>query len=138
MVLGGILSATLVAGCFGGGGNGYPGYGYSSSPYSGYSSNYSSYGNSYPYSGYNSGYGNGYGYGYSYPRNYGYNNSYNAGYQNGVRVDANRDRGEDRNADRHVTVSRDFGRARTETHSTAARENVSRKESGTTERSEKN
>ena len=127
MVLGGILSATLAAGCFGGGD---PGYGYSNGPYGGgYSSNYSSCGNSYPYSGYNSG--------YSYPQNYG--NSYNAGYQNGVRADANRDRHEDR--DQHVTVSRDFGsNARVEARHSTARENTnySKRESGTTEHSEKN
>ncbi len=45
MLLGGILTAMLAAGCFGGG----PGY--STNPY-GYNSSYSSYGNSYPYSGY--------------------------------------------------------------------------------------
>jgi hypothetical protein len=124
MLFGGILAATLAAGCYGGGDSGY---GYSNGPYGGgYSSNYSSYGNSYPYSGYNSG--------YSYPQNNG--NSYNAGYQNGVRADANRDRHEDR--DQHVTVSRDVSKARVETHSTVARENVSRKESAATERSEKN
>ena len=49
MTLGGILIATVAAGCFGGD-SGY----YSSS--SGYHTNYSSYGSSYPYSGYRGGY----------------------------------------------------------------------------------
>jgi hypothetical protein len=49
MTLGGILIATVAAGCFGGN----PGY-YASS--SGYYSSYSSYGSSYPYSGYREGY----------------------------------------------------------------------------------
>ena len=44
MTLGGILIATLAAGCFGGG----PGYWNSSY---GYNSSYSSYGSSYPYRG---------------------------------------------------------------------------------------
>jgi len=117
------MAATLAVGCYGGGDGGY---GYSNGPYGGgYSSNYSSYGNSYPYSGYNGG--------YSYPQNYG--NSYNAGYQNGVRADANRDRHEG-----HVTVSRDFGKAHVEARDSTAREstNYSKRESGTTERSEKN
>ena len=61
MLVGGILAATLAAGCFGGG----PGY--STDPF-GYNSSYSSYGNSYPYSGYANG--------YSYPQSY--ENSYSA------------------------------------------------------------
>ena len=48
MTLGGILIATVAAGCYGGGGSGY----YSGQP-SGYNSSYSSYGGS------NSGYGYG-------------------------------------------------------------------------------
>lgn len=44
MTMGGILIATLVAGCFGGG----PGYWNRSN---GYNSSYSSYGSSYPYRG---------------------------------------------------------------------------------------
>jgi hypothetical protein len=83
MTLGGILIATIAAGCYGGGS------GYSNDPY-GYNRGYSSYGNSYQY---RSG-------GYSYPQSYG--NSYSAGYQNGVRADSNRDRREER-----VTVDRD-------------------------------
>jgi len=108
MTLGGILIATVAAGCYGGGGSGY----YSSQPY-GYNSSYSSYGSSYPYSGYRSG--------YSYPRSYG--NSYNVGYQNGARADANRDRPEARVSDRHVAaVNHDSAVARTETtHSTVDR-----------------
>jgi hypothetical protein len=107
MTFGGILIATLAAGCYGGGGSGY-----SNGPY-GYNSSYGSYGSSYPYGGYNGG--------YSYPRSYG--NSYNSGYQNGVRADANRDRHEDSVTDQHaVAVSRDRAVARTETtHSRADR-----------------
>jgi hypothetical protein len=98
MTFGGILIATVAAGCYGGSG-------YSNEPY-GYNSSYSSYGSSYPYSGYSSS--------YSYPRSDG--NSYNAGYQSGVRVDANRDRPEARASDRHVAVvNRDSAVARTET-----------------------
>jgi len=79
VMLGGILIATLAAGCFDGG----PGY--SNGPY-GYSSSYSSYGSSYPYSGYDGG--------YSSSRSYG--RSYDAGYQNAGRADVNHDRGEAR------------------------------------------
>ncbi len=103
MTFGGMLIATLVAGCYGGG-SGYSNGGY------GYNSNYSSYGSSYPYSNYDRG--------YSYPQSYG--NSYNTGYRNGVRVDANRDGREDRVASqRPVTVDRDRAVARTETTHTS-------------------
>lgn len=106
MLLGGILTATLAAGCFGDGGSGYSGYN------SGYNSSYSSYGSSYPYSGYNGG--------YSYPQRYG--NSYSAGYQNGVRADENRDRHQDRDTARQAVVTRDRVGARSETqHSSVAR-----------------
>jgi hypothetical protein len=67
MALGGILVATLAAGCFGGG------RGYSNNSY-GYNSSYSSYGDSYAYSGYDRG--------HSYPQSY--ENSYSADYR-GVR-----------------------------------------------------
>jgi len=102
MTLGGVLIATVAAGCYGGGGSGY-----SNNPY-GYNTGYSS---SYPSSGYNDG--------YSYQRNY--RNSYNAGYQNGVRADANRDRHEDHVSDQRAAVTnRDSAVARTETsHSKA-------------------
>jgi hypothetical protein len=107
MVLGGILTATLAAGCFGGGG-------YWGRP-SGYNSSDSSYGSSYPYSGYDSR--------YSYPQSYG--NSYSAGYQNGVRADENRDRHQDRD----TVVIRDRGEARTEAqHSSVDRDKYSRKD----------
>src|ERR1700726_3947263 len=101
MLLGGILTATLAAGCFGGG----PGY--SNDPYGyggyGYNSNYSGYGNSYSYPDYNSG--------YSYPQSYRYS------YSNGNR---------DRDTDRTAVVIRDRGEARTEPqHSSVARENYS-------------
>src|SRR5713101_3417005 len=86
MAFGGILVATLAAGCSGGG------RGYSNNSY-GYNSSYSSFGDSYPYSG------------YSYPQSYG--NSYNAGYQNGLRADENRDRYQNRDPDRHAVVIRD-------------------------------
>ena len=103
MTFGGILIATLAAGCYGGG-SGYSNGGY------GYNSNYSSYGSSYPYSNYDRG--------YSYPQSYG--NSYNSGYQNGVRADANRDRREDRVTGQHaVPVDRDRAVARTETTHTS-------------------
>ena len=103
MTLGGMLIATLAAGCYGGG-SGYSNGGY------GYNSNYSSYGSSYPYSNYDRG--------YSYPQSYG--NSYNAGYRNGVRVDANRDGREDRVANqRAMPVDRDRAVARTETTRTS-------------------
>jgi hypothetical protein len=76
MTLGGILIATVAAGCYGGGGSGY----YSGQP-SGYNSSYSSYGSSYPYSGYSNG------------QRYQQNNvsSYHGGYQNAARADENRD-----------------------------------------------
>jgi hypothetical protein len=109
MVLGGILIATVAAGCFGGG------HGYSNDPYgynSGYNSNYSSYGSSYPYSGYSNG--------YSYPQNYG--NSYSEGYQNGARADENRDRHQeavhDRGEGQHSGGDHDkYSRKDSENHS---------------------
>ena len=61
VAFGGILVATLAAGCFGGG------RGYANRPY-GYSSSYSSYGDSYAYSGYDGG--------HSYPQSS--ENSYSA------------------------------------------------------------
>jgi hypothetical protein len=116
MTLGGILIATVAAGCYGGGGSGY-----SNNPY-GYNSGYSSYGNSYPYRSN----------GYSYPQSY--RNSYSAGYQNGVRADANRDRREDR-----VNVDHDHGAVRTETtHSSIDRDRVSLRESERANHTEKN
>ena len=116
MMLGGVLIATVAAGCYGGGGSGY-----SNNPY-GYNSGYSSYGNSYAYRSN----------GYSRPQSYG--NSYNAGYQNGVRADANRDRREDR-----VNVDRDRAAVRTEpTHSSVDRDKVSLKDSERGNRTEKN
>src|ERR1700674_223309 len=101
MLLGGILTATLAAGCFGGG----PGY--SNDPYGyggyGYNSNYSGYGNSYPYRDYDSG--------YSYPQSYQY--SYRT-------VDRDRDN------DRHAVVVRDRGESRAEPqHSGVAHEKYS-------------
>ena len=102
MTFGGILIATLVAGCG-------SGSGYYNRP-NGYNSNYSSYGSSYPYSNYDRG--------YSYPQSYG--NSYNNGYRNGVRADENRDRRQDRVNDQHaVAVNRDRAVARSETRHTS-------------------
>ena len=86
VLCGGILAATLAAGCYGGG------YGYSNDPY-GYNGGY---GRSYSYNADNSGY-------YSYPRSY--PNSYNSGYRNGVRADENRDRYQARDHDRRVVVA---------------------------------
>ena len=92
MTLGGILIATVAAGCYGGGGSGY----YSSQPY-GYNSSYSSYGSSYPYSGYSNG------------QHYQQNNvsSYHGAYQNAARADENRDQ--------HVATVPNRGVTRTET-----------------------
>jgi hypothetical protein len=118
LALGGILVATLAAGCFGGG-RGY------SNPY-GYNSSYSSYGDSYPYSGYDRG--------YSYPQTYG--NSYSAGYQNGVRADENRDRRQYRDADQHPVVIRDRNEARTQT--TVDNDRYSRKDSVSGRHTEQN
>ena len=97
IAVGGILAATVAAGCFGGD----PGYS------NGYNS---SYGSSYPYSGYNNG--------YSYPRSS--ENSYKAGYRNGVRADENehavveRDRGEARIEAQHSIVGRGDNYSRTD------------------------
>ncbi len=120
MTLGGVLIATVAAGCYGGGGSGYSNnpYGYNS----GYSNGYGSYGNSYPYRGN----------GYSYRQSYG--NSYSAGYQNGARADANRDRREDR-----VNVDRDRAAVRTEpAHSSVDRDKVSLRDSERGNRTERN
>ena len=115
-MLGGVLIATVAAGCYGGGGSGY-----SNNPY-GYNSGYRSYGNSYAYRSN----------GYSYPQSYG--NSYSTGYQNGVRADANRDRREDR-----VNVDRDRAAVRTEpAHSRVDRDKVSLKDSERANRTEMN
>jgi hypothetical protein len=84
MLCGGILAATLAAGCYGGDS------GYSNNPY-GY------YGSPYSYNADSSG--------YSYPGNY--SNSYNSGYQHGVRADENRDRYQARDKDRPVVVTRE-------------------------------
>ncbi len=107
MTLGGILIATVAAGCYGGGGSGY----YSSQPY-GYNSSYSSYGSSYPYSGYSNG------------QRYQHNNvsSYHGGYQNAARVDENRDQ--------HVATAPNRGVTRTETqHANVDHDKVSLKDS---------
>jgi hypothetical protein len=69
MALGGILIATLAAGCFGNSRS------YSTSS-SGYSSSYSSYGDSYAYSGYDRG--------YPYPQSY--ENSYSAADRSARRI----------------------------------------------------
>jgi hypothetical protein len=84
VLCGGILAATLAAGCYGGDS------GYSNNPY-GYGGGY---GSSYSYNADNSG--------YYYPRNY--NNSYSSGYQHGVRADENRDRYQARDTDRRVVT----------------------------------
>jgi hypothetical protein len=107
MTLGGILIATVAAGCYGGGGSGY----YSSQPY-GYNSSYSSYGSSYPYSGYSNG------------QYYRQNNagSYHGGYQNAARADENRDQ--------HVATTANRGVTRTETqHANVDHDKVSLKDS---------
>ena len=107
MTLGGILIATVAAGCYGGGGSGY----YSSQPY-GYNSSYSSYGSSYPYSGYSNG------------QHYQQNNvsSYDGGYQNAARADENRDE--------HVATAPNRGVTRTETqHANVDHDKVSLKDS---------
>jgi hypothetical protein len=107
MTLGGILIATVAAGCYGGGGSGY----YSSQP-SGYNSSYSSYGSSYPYSGYSNG------------QRYQQNNvsSYHGGYQNAARADENRDQ--------HVATTPNRGVTRTETqHANVDHDKVSLKDS---------
>ena len=97
ILLGGILTATLATGCFGGD----PGY---SNGY-GYNSGYSGYTSSYPYNTYNGG--------YSYPSNYrnsystGYQNRYSNGYQNRapVEVERNQVRSEPRRETQHSTVA---------------------------------
>src|SRR5271166_5445717 len=119
MAFGGIMVATLAAGCFGGS------RGYSDNPY-GYNSSYSSYGDSYPYSGYDRG--------HLYPQSYG--NSYSAGYRNGVRADDDRDRHQDRDADRHALVIRDRGEASTE--KSVDHDRYSREDAESGRRTEKN
>src|ERR1700730_13463589 len=110
-VLGGILSAILAAGCFGGG------RGYSNNPFCYNSGYYSStqytnpYGNPYPY---NSGYNSSYNDEHWYPQSY--RNSYSVGHPDGLRAEASRDRHEDRTAEQHVARDRDRGQARNETH----------------------
>lgn len=113
VLLGGILIASVAAGCYGGG------RGWSNDPYGynngGYTSSYGSNGgyyNSNPYGGayynsYPSGYNGSYGNSYSYNPGYNGGSSYNAGYQNGVRADASRDRRQDRVAEQHTTVTRE-------------------------------
>src|SRR5271156_6269593 len=105
--LGGILIATVAAGCYGGAGSGY----YLSPPY-GYKNSYNNYGGSYPYSGYSNG-----------PR-YQQNNVswYHGGYQNAARVDENRDQ--------HVATASNRGVTRTETqHANVDHDKVSLKDS---------
>jgi hypothetical protein len=107
MTLGGILIATVAAGCYGGGGSGY----YSSQPY-GYNSSYSSYGSSYPYSGYSNG------------QRYQQTNvsSYRGGYQNAAPAYENRDQ--------HAATTPNRGVTRTETqHANVDHDKVSLKDS---------
>jgi hypothetical protein len=89
MLCGGILAATLAAGCYGGGS------GYSNDPYGYYG--YGGYGRS--YSSYNDD-----NRGYSYPPQ-SYWNSYSSGYRNGARADENRDRYQARDTERHIVVT---------------------------------
>jgi len=115
MTFGGILIATVAAGCYGGSG-------YSNEPY-GYNSSYSSYGSSYPYSGYNSG--------YSYPRTSG--NSYDATYQNGVRFGGNHD------FNQRAVVARDRVEApESARKSSVDQDKYSRNDTEAVQRSEKN
>ena len=108
MTVGGILIATVAAGCYGGGGG--SGY-YSSQPY-GYNSSYSSYGSSYPYSG------------YSNRQHYQQNNvsSYHGSYQNTAPAFENRDQ--------HVATAPNRGVTRTENqHTNVDHDKVSLKDS---------
>jgi hypothetical protein len=97
VLCGGILAATLAAGCYGGGS------GYSNDPY-GY---YGGYGSPYSYNDDNTR--------YSYPQSYG--NSYGWGYRNGVRADENRDRYQARDNDRRVVVTPERRERTVERHS---------------------
>jgi hypothetical protein len=99
VLCGGILAATLAAGCYGGGS------GYSNDPY-GY---YGGYGSSYSYNDDNTR--------YSYPQSYG--NSYGWGYRNGVRADENRDRYQARDNDRRVVVTPERRERTVERHSSS-------------------
>jgi hypothetical protein len=97
-ILGGVLAATLAAGCFGGSRQssnnpyGYDGSFYTSRPYTG------GYGNPYPY---NSGYNDT----HAFPQSFGNSNSYSAGLQHGVQADASRDGYHERASDQHVAVA---------------------------------
>jgi hypothetical protein len=117
VVLGGILAATLAAGCFdsGGGYYGDPNGGYyNSSPYYGSSRTY------YPNN-------SGRNIEHEYPQRY--SNSYGAGYHDGVRADTSRDHQQERNSDHQAAVVRDRDQTRTEKVPTSvAREDNSRKE----------
>ena len=96
LILGGLLAATLAAGCFGNGRGtsnstySYNGSFYTSRPYDG------GYGNPSPY---NSGYNDT----RSFPQSFGNSNSYSSGLQHGERVEASRD--ERRPSDGHVAVA---------------------------------
>jgi hypothetical protein len=95
--MGGILAATLAAGCFGGSGYsnspyGYKGTFYTSRPYAG------GYGNPYPYN-------RGYNDTHAFPQSFGNSNSYSAGLQYGVPAEASRDNFREPGNDQHVTAA---------------------------------
>jgi len=96
LVIGGILAATLAAGCFGGGHSnspyGYNGSFYTSRPYAG------GYGNPYPYN-------RGYNDTHSFPQSFGNSNSYAAGFQHRVPADPSRDNDRERGSDQHLTAA---------------------------------
>jgi hypothetical protein len=122
-VMGGILAATLAAGCFGGGGYsnspyGYNGTFYTSRPYSG------GYGNPYPYN-------RGYNDTHAFPQSFGNSNSYSAGLQHGVPAEASRDSYHERKSEQHVAaaVTRPPDQARNERgHTSIDRDKDSRKD----------
>jgi hypothetical protein len=96
-ILGGILAATLAAGCFGSGGYsnspyGYNGTFYTSRPYAG------GYGNPYPYN-------RGYNDTHSFPQSFGNSNSYAAGLQHGVPAEASRNNNHEPGNDQRVAAA---------------------------------
>jgi hypothetical protein len=131
VILGGVLAATLIAGCWSGG------RGYSNNPY-GYNDN------SYSSSQYGAGYGGAYTHGNGYNEGgshtqYSNAKSYNAGYHAGVDADASSDRHENDVTVARVAVDHNDHQAQAEKeHSSVAHSNYSKDNSAASHESERN
>jgi hypothetical protein len=113
IILAAILSTTLAAGCFGGGGNWHYPLGYNDGSYS--SNQYGADYDPYPH---NSGYNDA----HQYPQTY-VSNAYSVDHQNGVRADASRDDQQGKATDQHIAVTADRDQQRIEKQSSSVARN---------------